>query len=93
MKTLTGYKMEKILIGVIDKGRSRDPALKFNFRFLVDRIKQETEEIEAALFKIQPALNPSELDFENAMKEVADVSNFCDFLADRILKKYLQKEN
>ena len=86
MKTLNGYKLEKALIGVVDKGRGREPGYEFGYPFHIRRIREETKELEDIL-KTDDVNNPEF--YEKAMKELADISNFCDFLADRLLKQYI----
>lgn len=101
------YKKNKILIAVIEKGRSRTPSMDFNFDFLFDRCMEEMKEISDRKFpetKIQlhslyslmvelergleygfSSINvelPPNF-FELLYKELADVSNFVDFMFNR----------
>jgi len=85
MKTLNGYKLEKALIGVIDKGRGREPGYEFGYWFHINRMNQEIKEL-VEILETDDIDNPEY--YENAMREIADVSNFCDFLADRLIDQY-----
>ena len=89
MKTLNGYKLEKALIGVVDKGRGREPGYEFGFPFHLMRLQQELDELIEAIDIIRTTDDSPEA-YEKAMKEVADLSNFCDFIADRLLKQYVE---
>lgn len=107
------YKKNKILIAVIEKGRSRTPSKEFPFTFLFGRCTEEMQEItrlnEAdigryeSLYSVMASIE-RELDkcqenesdvanidvdiplnfFEQLYNELADVSNFVDFMFNRL---------
>jgi len=85
MKTLTGYKIEKILVAVIEKNRSGTPWNIYGSDYFIRRIKDELKELIETLEDIE-----SPEYYENAMKEVADISNFCDYLAELLIKEYIK---
>jgi len=72
----------------LEKGYMRDPE-GFGFKFLLQRLREETDELEAALinetgFEHMPMMNfylPSQA--EEVIKECADISNLVDFIASK----------
>ena len=92
MKTLNGYKREKALAAVLDKGYSRFPDEEHGYNVHLQRIREELEtEMIPAVRDIYHG-DPNELtenDYVKAMKEIADVSNFCDFIADRAMVQFV----
>lgn len=75
MKTLAMYKLNKCLIGVIEKKRTREPYLEFSFEFLLHRLDDEVQELIQAV---------KSKDYEEAKSECADVSNFIDFIFEKL---------
>jgi len=74
-KTLAMRKMQKNFIAVQKKGYPQKPYEYSSLRFLFNRLYAEIEELGKAL-----AL----MDYEGALNECADCSNFLDYLYERI---------
>lgn len=91
------YKKDKILIGVIDKKRTRSPEDEYKISFLIERLKEEVEEIEPYIDEIKQLeedihsyrhdrIYKNDIHFLSAesyidlLHELADISNFCDFI-------------
>jgi len=97
-RSLAARKMEKMMIGVIEKGYSRQPALTYPIAnpdnpqlSHMGFIQREMMELEVELDRV--ALNVS-VDFpvystlraiDRAMDEIADVSNTLDFCFERLM--------
>lgn len=107
------YKKNKILIAVIDKGRSRNPSMEYPFDFLFNRCIEELceilnvkdvdenryESLYSVMMRIERELdkckeNESDVAyidvdiplnlFNELYNELADVSNFVDFMFNRV---------
>lgn len=110
--SLSKYKRDKVISGVIDKGYSRNPE-KYSFGFLWRRFIQEQKEITLITVNDDASYSSclldtieklemqfSIIDYEiltlpdyfwyRFKRELADLSNFVDFLFDRLL--ILEKE-
>lgn len=110
--SLSKYKRDKVISGVIDKGYSRNPE-KYSFDFLWRRFIQEQKEITLITVNDDASYSSclldtieklemqfSIIDYEiltlpddfwyRFKRELADLSNFIDFLFDRLL--ILEKE-
>lgn len=70
-------KMEKNFVAVIDKKYPRKPYEVFNIGQLIERLKQETKELEEAYIAGK---------YEKAKVECADCSNIIDYLFERIVE-------
>jgi len=87
MISLEYWKREKNF-RALDKGYARDPE-GFPFRFLLQRLREELDELEAALinetgYENMPMTNfylPSQA--ETIIEECADVSNLVDYIASK----------
>lgn len=75
IKTLATLKMEKNFIAVLSKRYPRNPYERFTTAFLFNRLRDEMRELGDALDKN---------DLREAMLEIADLSNICDFLFERL---------
>lgn len=74
-KTLAMLKMEKNFIAHIEKQKPRYPYARFSAHFILTRINQEFRELRNAC-----ATN----DADKAKEEIADISNFLDYLFEKI---------
>ena len=81
--TLAMLKMEKNFVAHLTKCYPREPYNAFDEAFLLERIKQEVKELELALDSPEPHF---------AMEECADVSNFVDFLFERLSERLRQRD-
>jgi hypothetical protein len=99
--TLEYYKMKKNIRGVKEKGYSDDPA-SFNLDLLLKRLHDEVKELDASLdwlLRIHPIERANYLyefdQLEAVKKECADVSNFTDFIFEKMVQleklKYLDE--
>jgi hypothetical protein len=77
IRSLAMLKMEKNLIAVIDKNYSRQPykASANHLDYLIHRLIEETAEPEEACLRS---------DLINMGEELADVSNLCDYIFERV---------
>jgi len=75
IKSLAMLKMEKNFIAHLSKDYPRNPYEQFTTVFLFKRLREEMRELRDALDKN---------DLREAMLEVADLSNLCDFLFERL---------
>lgn len=75
-KTLAMRKMEKNFIAHLEKKYPRKPYCQYSIWFLINRLREETNELHHAVLKS---------DFEGAMSECADVSNIVDFIFERLM--------
>lgn len=84
MKTLAAIKMEKNFIGVRTKGYSERPYEVCDSAFLLDRIREETDELALELSRNwnNPFYSKDKREqVIDAIKgEIADVSNLLDYL-------------
>ncbi len=94
LKTLATYKTRKLLVGVNDKGRTPDPGSEYDMKYLTGRLIYEAieellPEIEVLMAKFDglPEEETSQ-QFETVMLELADVSNFVDFIDQSIRLAY-----
>lgn len=76
IKTLAMLKMEKNFVAVIEKKYPRKPYEAFNIAHLIERLKQETIELEQAYTAGK---------YEAAKLECADISNIVDYIFERIV--------
>lgn len=75
IKTLSMLKLEKCF-RALEKGYLRQPYTNGNHtRFLIERLKDETKELKTAL---------EEHRIQDMLEELADISNFVDFLFEQI---------
>ena len=79
IKTLAMLKMEKNFIAVLEKNYPRQPydAEDQSTVFLIDRIRDELKELQAAYF---------EYDVQRMREECADVSNVIDYLFEKLAR-------
>ena len=75
-KSLAMRKMEKNFIAHLEKDYPRKPYSKYSIWFLLNKLRQETNELDRAI---------TGSDFENAMEECADISNIADFIFERLM--------
>ena len=75
-KSLAMRKMEKNFIAYLEKKYPRKPYSKFPVWFLIERLRQEVEELNDAVLKYK---------LEIAMNECADISNIIDFIFERLM--------
>jgi len=93
--SLEYWKREKNFRGQ-DKGYARDPE-GFSFKFLLKRIRQETDELEEALIDETGFDDMRTVNFytksqaETIIMECADVSNLVDFIASKAAMFYPDK--
>jgi len=78
MKTLAMIKMEKNFIAHIEKGYPRHPYSHYTIGQLIDRLDEEQNELIEAYQK---------LDYTEAMKECADISNLTDYIFEALSSK------
>lgn len=76
-KTLAMLKMEKNFIAQ-EKGYPRKPYEYYTTDFLIERLKQEVNELTVAII---------DGDTENAKCECADVSNIVDYIFEKLSQK------
>ena len=76
VRTLAMIKMHKNF-SAIEKGYPREPYIRYSFEWLLNRLKEEVNELEIAL------KNP---DVREAMLECADVSNCVDYIFEKLVK-------
>jgi len=95
-RSLNARKMEKMMIGVIEKGYSRQPALTYPIANPMDPndpmchlgfIRREFRELADELLEIMRSFDDDEVlgRIDAAMDEVADVSNTLDFCFERLM--------
>lgn len=75
-KSLAMRKMEKNFIAHLEKKYPRKPYSTYSIWFLLNKLRQETNELDHAILKS---------DFENAKDECADISNIVDFIFERLM--------
>jgi hypothetical protein len=77
IKTLAMLKMEKNFIAVLEKGYDRQPYNSVNgtMRFWLNRIRQETDELEQGIMTN---------DAVNVAEEIADISNLLDYMFEHL---------
>lgn len=71
IKSLAMLKMEKNFIAVIKKKYSRYPYFDYKFEKLLECLQKEVDELKNAY---------KNCDINNMREEIADISNFCDYL-------------
>jgi len=74
-------KMEKNFIAQIDKGYPRKPYLEYSIDFLIERLKQEVDELTASIVDHH---------FVNAESECADVSNVIDYIFEALIRRKIK---
>ena len=75
-KSLAMRKMEKNFVAHLEKKYPRKPYSKYSIWFLINKLREETNELDRATLKS---------DFENAMNECADISNIVDYIFERLM--------
>lgn len=89
IKSLAMLKMEKNFIAVNDKNKPRYPYEHFTTSSLMDKLREETEELVTAICQAQAYESNLQL-VEDAKKECADCSNVIDIIFERLCHRRLR---